>query len=237
MRQSYRKSLILWSGFLASLICFLPPVAKSDLVDEVEDLDRQTRPDKQPPPVSSPAEDNGEKNKALIDGKTDPGETAPASQLRPRKPARARQDRPPVLFESRSLQGLKDQGRVILKDEVVITQGDFRIDADEATIIFDNKSRDVTKVLANGRVKISRSASEAKDRVRAECNEAIFYNAERKVLLRGNAKLWRSEDLVRGKQITYELDSGWIKADRVEGVVQPAGQKPTPPSRQGGVKK
>lgn len=120
---------------------------------------------------------------------------------------------------------MKDQSRVILKEDVLITQGDFRLQADEATIYFDQKTREAMKVIASGRVKAFKSDVELKQRVKAECNEAVFYNQERKMVLRGNAKLWRGEDLVRGKQITYELDTGWIKAERVEGVVQPGGKK------------
>jgi lipopolysaccharide transport protein LptA len=222
---------------LAALLAVFPgngffEAAFADLVDEVEDLERQSRPDKQPAPVPSPADSRGEKDKPA-GGESEP---APSTPGKPRKGVKGKSDRPPVQFESRSLQGMKDQGRVILKDDVIVTQGDFRIESDEATIIFENKSKEVTKVLASGRVKISRAAPEIKDRIKAECNEAVFHNVDRKVVLKGNARLWRAEDLVRGKQITYELDTGWIKADRVEGVVQP-GKERTSPTRQGGAKK
>ena len=52
---------------------------------------------------------------------------------------------------------------------------------------------------------------------------AIMENLHKynKVILKGNARLWRGPDLVRGKQITYELDTGWIRAERVVGKVQP----------------
>lgn len=192
------------------------PPASADLVEEVEDLDRQQRPEPTPTAIDLPAV-------APTSPQGAPRTPAPKPQAhgKRQKPAK----RAPVQFESKSLQAMKDQSRVILKEDVLITQGDFRLQADEATIYFDQKTREAMKVIASGRVKAFKSDVELKQRVKAECNEAVFYNQERKMVLRGNAKLWRGEDLVRGKQITYELDTGWIKAERVEGVVQPGGKK------------
>lgn len=103
----------------------------------------------------------------------------------------------------------------------MVTQGDLRIEADKAAVHFDQKTEEVSRVVATGNVKIFRVDPDTQQKVRAESNEVLFDNMQRKVTLKGNARLWRGPDLVRGKQITYELDSGWIKADRVEGIVQP----------------
>ncbi len=201
------------------------PRAWADLVEEVEDLDRPQRPEQQPTPKPQAPEKLGDKSGEKLGDRFDEKPAVKSSGKvrggkRPKPGKRA-----PVQFESKSLQAMKDQSRVILKEDVLITQGDFRLQADEATIYFDQKTREAMKVIASGRVKALKSDVELKQRVKAECNEAVFYNQERKMILRGNAKLWRGEDLVRGKQITYELDTGWIKADRVEGVVQPGGKK------------
>ena len=56
-----------------------------------------------------------------------------------------------------------------------------------------------------------------------------------RVELEGNARLWRGADLVRGKKIIYEMDTGWIRADRVAGEVHPP-EKDAKPSPQGGKK-
>jgi hypothetical protein len=44
--------------------------------------------------------------------------------------------------------------------------------------------------------------------------------------MEGNARLWRGTDLVRGKKIVYEMDTGWIRGDRVAGELHPGDQKP-----------
>lgn len=224
--------------FSIPVVAFVPvvaPPAWADLVEEVEDLDRQQRPEQQPtpsvsdmptatplPPERSPGTPGPKPQ--VINKVEDKVQDKAGGKVRGEKRSKSVK-RAPVQFESKSLQAMKDQSRVVLKEDVLITQGDFRLQADEATIYFDQKTREAMKVIASGRVKAFKSDTELKQRVKAECNEAVFYNQERKMVLRGNAKLWRGEDLVRGKQITYELDTGWIKADRVEGVVQPGGKK------------
>ena len=237
---AFVRTLLLLSTAVAACASAVAPSAWADLVEEVEDLDRQPRPEQQPTPSSSsdtsatvplrsergpvtPAPKPQVKDKT--DDKTDEkAEDKTGGKVRGEKRHKPLK-RAPIQFESKSLQAVKDQSRVVLQEDVLITQGDFRLQADEATIYFDKKTREATKVIASGRVKAFKADVELKQRVKAECNEAVFYNQERKMVLRGNAKLWRGEDLVRGKQITYELDTGWIKADRVEGVVQPGGKK------------
>lgn len=240
---AFVRTLLLLSMAVAACASAVVPSAWADLVEEVEDLDRQPRPEQQPTPGSSdtpaavplrsergpvtpaPKPQVKDKTEDKTDDKTDEkAEDKAGGKVRGEKRHKPLK-RAPIQFESKSLQAVKDQSRVVLQEDVLITQGDFRLQADEATIYFDKKTRDATKVIASGRVKAFKSDVELKQRVKAECNEAVFYNQERKMVLRGNAKLWRGEDLVRGKQITYELDTGWIKADRVEGVVQPGGKK------------
>jgi len=113
----------------------------------------------------------------------------------------------------------------MLTGHVLINQGGFRLEANEATIYFKKKSREPYKVVAKGGVKVFQAGTQTTSRMTAQCSEAVFFNAERKVILRGSAKLWHGDDFVSGKQITYELDTGWIKAERVEGVVLPGGKQ------------
>lgn len=218
--QSTRPVFLIRALALSVLLAVQPAVA--DLVEEVEDLDRQPEGAQQPSPAATEAA------KPPRPTGNEPGVPAPKGQEKDKskpKGPRRKAARAPIQFESKALQAMKDQNKVMLKEDVIVTQGDFRLEADEATIYFDPGTREANKVIAVGRVKAFKSDPELKQRVKAECNEAVFHNQERKMVLRGNAKLWRGDDLVRGKQITYELDTGWIKADRVEGVVQPGGKK------------
>jgi len=234
--------------FLCALLCAVVAVLSlsapvmADLYDDVEEMDKS-----KPPPVREPAqkappnESQSPTDLGTPLGKTPTIEVSPASEAPDTPPASQRTPprqgndsgkREPVHFESMGLQGLRSQGLVNLLDKVVVTQGDMRLEADKAVVHFDQKTEEVNRVVATGNVKIFRTDPETKQKVRAESNEVLFHNIERKVTLKGNARLWRGKDLVRGKQIVYELDTGWIKADRVEGVVQPSnveeGEKPAP---------
>lgn len=127
-----------------------------------------------------------------------------------------------VKFWSRSLSGFKQQGSLILEEDVVVTQDDIRIEADKATILFANKSNEVKEVQAVGSVKFQRTDPETGLPVRAQGREAVFNNGKRTVVLKGDPVMYRGEDVIRGKVINYDLRNGWVKADRVEGVVQPS---------------
>jgi lipopolysaccharide transport protein LptA len=113
----------------------------------------------------------------------------------------------------------------MLEEDVVVTQDDIRLEADKATIFFEPKSRDVREVHAVGSVRFSRVDPDTGQPIRAEGREAIFSNSKRLITMKGEPVLHRGEDVVRGKVIYYDLKNGWVKADRVEGVVQPAARK------------
>jgi lipopolysaccharide transport protein LptA len=153
----------------------------------------------------------------------------PAGDQKSAGKSRAKQSKAGIVkFWSRSLSGFRDQGSVILEEDVVVTQDDIRLEADKATIFFQSKSHDVKEVHAIGSVKFSRTDPDTGQPIRAEGREAIFSNAKRLVTMKGEPVLHRGDDVVRGKVIYYDLNNGWVKADRVEGVVQPATTKKGP---------
>jgi lipopolysaccharide export system protein LptA len=130
-----------------------------------------------------------------------------------------------VHFESKGLRALKEKGTAELIQDVVVTQGTLRLEADQAKIYYDDDVKDVVRVVAEGNIKIFKVDEESGEKIKAFGDRVEFDNKARTVVLEGNARLWRGADLVRGKKITYELDSGWIKADRVAGEVHPPEEK------------
>jgi lipopolysaccharide transport protein LptA len=212
------------------LSAFVALEAQADLLDDLEDLEKA---DPVPPMVSPQPTDSVTIPLTLpVASPTPPEPSTPRkSETIKTAPGKkggttAKKDaNEPVRFESRGLQGSKEQGTIELLEEVVVTQADLRIEAKRATVYFTQTSNDVQKVVATGDVKLFKTDPETGQKIRAEANEVTFLNAERKVFLKGNARLWRGDDLMRGKQFTYELDTGWIRADRIEGVVQPSEEK------------
>jgi len=132
----------------------------------------------------------------------------------------------PVHFESKGLRGLRDKGTVELVEEVIITQGELRLEADRAKIFYDEGQKEVARVVAEGNVKIFNVERSTGEKMRAFCDQVEFLNRNRTVIMEGNARLWRgTQSVIRGKKITYEIDSGWIKGDRVAGELQPEDKK------------
>jgi lipopolysaccharide transport protein LptA len=70
-------------------------------------------------------------------------------------------------------------------------------------------------------VKISKSSEDPDERVVARGDEATFFNKTRKIVLNGNARLWRGGDLIKGKKIDYDMNTGWITVDSAEGIIDP----------------
>jgi len=233
---------------LAALIFNAPTLAFAELIEDTEDFnDIPSGKTTSPHPKSKvPHTDEGRTKtsghstgNSTVNPSVNPSvnstgnPTAPQNWLsgdqKPAAKSRAKQAKAGIVkFWSRSLSGFRDQGSVMLEEDVVVTQDDIRLEADKATIFFESKSRDVKEVHAIGSVKFSRIDPDTKQPIRAESHEAVFSNAKRMVTMKGEPVLYRGDDVVRGKVIYYDLNNGWVKADRVEGVVQPATRKTGP---------
>ena len=117
----------------------------------------------------------------------------------------------------------RDGGIVHLAKNVVITQASLRLRADEAKVHLDlkNSENNVKKVEIKGSVKVSKFSDVPSETITAKGDKAFFFNSQRRVILVGNARLWRGGHLIKGNKITYQLDTGMITVDQATGVVQP----------------
>jgi lipopolysaccharide transport protein LptA len=196
--------------------------ARAELVDDTEE---DVKPIEKAP---SSALESTELGKAKPATENNPKQSHHKSGGESRSPQRPKQHGAKagvVKFWSKSLSGFRDRGSVMLEEDVVVTQDDIRLEADKATIFFEQSGKDVKEVHAVGSVRFSRTDPETGDPIRAQGREAIFSNAKRNVTMKGEPILTRGDDVVRGKVIYYDLKNGWVKADRVEGVVQPSTKK------------
>lgn len=217
------------------LILFFSGSARADLLDEEEEApivtpkpvpeESEKKPVLKPVPKTSDVEGSGSNSKAAP---TKPGTKNPPAKGQPSAPGgKGGKDdvgapREPVHFESKGLRGLKEKGTVELIEEVIITQGELRLEADRAKIFYDESQKEVARVIAEGNVKIFNVERSTGEKMRAFSNQVEFLNKNRTVIMEGNARLWRgTQSVIRGKKITYEIDSGWIKGDRVAGELQP----------------
>ncbi len=208
-------------GMTVALLCASPAVA--DLIDE-EDPIVVPKPTPSEPDAPPKATKPGAPAKPAQPPKPSPS----SSVLAPKGGAQAKKKKTgpkdadqPVHFESKGLRGLREKGTVELVDDVIITQGSLRMEADHAKVYYNEGIKDVMRVVCKGNVKIYKDDEESGEKIKAFGDQVTFENKKRTVVMEGNARLWRGADLVRGKKITYEMETGWIKADRVAGELHP----------------
>ncbi len=151
----------------------------------------------------------GEKQKASL-----PGMFAPSMEKgRPKKEALpAGQENKitvdtaqPIDIMSDSVETYTKENLILFKGNVTARQKDMVIYADtlEAVIIEDGKG--IEKVVAGGNVKIQQGL-----RV-ANCQKAIFYNLEKKVVLTGEPKLSEGDNTVSGEEIIFDMDQNRVE--------------------------
>ena len=133
-----------------------------------------------------------------------------------------------IYFKSDGKSTYTKEGDVILLERnVVITQENMRFRSDTAKVFLekDGDENSVRMAEFNGHVDVNKSSDNPAEEVTASGNRAQFFNDTRKVELIGNAHLWRGGHLIKGKQITYFMDTGMITVDEAQGVVKPEGVK------------
>ena len=127
----------------------------------------------------------------------------------------------PVEYKSEGIRAAKEANIIELKKDVEVKQGDFKMNANSAIIYFNGETEEVKEVIAEGNVKIYKGAPDTGGVVKARGNKMTFDAEKQIVIIVGNARLWRGDDLMKGRKIIYNMKTGWVNAEKVEGIVQP----------------
>lgn len=157
-------------------------------------------------------------NGPVIPSETPPGNTSKSNS------AKKNSNRSPIRLKSDGKSTYTKNGRLIqLNENVVISQDQLRLQADDAKVHLAEEGADnnVEKVEINGNVRVSNFSDIPEEKVSARGDRAFFINKNRTITLVGNARLWKGGHLIKGKQITYDVDTGVITVDKAEGVVKP----------------
>ena len=228
-------TLVLASVFTSSIL-------RADMIDSLDELfpspkkeEAPTKPESSPD-SSMPENDNKVSSEKAVKepSKGDKGNDKPASNPVSKKPTASskatanERSKKPIRLESQGRTTYARSGGLIhLRKNVVITQADLRLRADEAKVHIDEEKKDnsIQKVEVNGDVKITKSDADPSKRVTARGQQGLFLNSQQEITLSGNARLWRGGHLIRGKKITYNLVTGLISVDEAVGVVQPNDDK------------
>jgi len=155
---------------------------------------------------------------------------------RPRPPAAAPAPRPdataaapdgrnaPVTVDADQLENIQKEGLVVFTGNVVATQNNSTQWADRMEVYLDDKGDKIVRTVSTGNVRIITRDCRSGTAKRAE-----YYDAEQRVVLIGNARVWRDDNVVTGERITIYLaeDRSVVEGgqqERVKAVFYPKSQ-------------
>jgi lipopolysaccharide export system protein LptA len=106
----------------------------------------------------------------------------------------------PVVVDSDTLESMQKEGLSIFKGNVVARQNNSVQHADRMEVYTDAKSDRVERVVSTGNVRIV-----TRDCRMGTASRTEYYDGEQRVVLIGNARVWRESDVVTGERITIYL--------------------------------
>ncbi|MEA2109704.1 MAG: outer membrane protein assembly factor BamD, partial [Pseudomonadota bacterium] len=95
----------------------------------------------------------------------------------------------------------RQQGTITFGGKVIAKQRDMVLYADQLTNYFDLETRSLVKAVASGSVKVNQA-----DKF-ATCEQATLEQAQRIIVLQGNAVMWQGSNRVTGERIVIYLNT------------------------------
>jgi outer membrane protein assembly factor BamD len=216
----------------------IPPSTEVKRVEPVISVEPMQEDRTQVPPASTSA-------KTTPKGEVKPDEkkrmaVLPSALTTSKEKEKVKKEAPPEVKEAKLLDTTIERGQpiditsdkvetywkenlIIFKGNVIARQKDMVIYADslEAVIVEDGKGID--RVTAGGNVKIQQGL-----RV-ANCQKAIFYNRDQKVVLTGDPKVMEGDNIVSGEEIIFDIEKNRVDvkggpSGRGKAKIQPGGE-------------
>jgi lipopolysaccharide export system protein LptA len=130
----------------------------------------------------------------------------------------------PVTVDADQLENLQKEGLVVFTGNVVANQNSSTQYADRMEVYLDDKGNRIVRTVSTGNVRII-----TKDCRTGTAKRAEYYDAEQRVVLIGNARVWRDDNVVTGERITIYLaeDRSIVEGgqqERVKAVFYPKNQ-------------
>jgi outer membrane protein assembly factor BamD len=111
----------------------------------------------------------------------------------------------PIDITSDKVEAYWKENLVIFKGNVVARQKDMVIYADSLEVVTHEDGKGIERVTAGGNVKIQQGL-----RV-ADCQKAVFYNLEQKLVLTGDPKVSEGDNVVLGDEIIFDIDKNRVE--------------------------
>ena len=152
------------------------------------------------------------------------GKAAPASKAARPEPAGKRADdkSSPVTVDANQMESRQKEGLVIFSGNVVAKQNGSTQLADMMEVYFDEKGDKIVRTVSTGNVRIT-----TRDCKTGTAKRAEYYDADQRVVLIGDARVWQEDNVVTGERITIFLaeDRSVVEAGkeggRVRGIFYP----------------
>lgn len=116
-----------------------------------------------------------------------------------RKPGKDEKNQP-VTVDADQMESMEKEGLVIFTGNVVARQNNSVQYADRTEVYLDQKGDRVVRTVSVGNVRII-----TKDCRVGTARRAEYYDAEQRVVLIGDARVWKEDNLVAGDRITIFL--------------------------------
>ena len=126
-----------------------------------------------------------------------------------------RESSQPIRLKSDTLEWDYKGNVVTFKGNVIANQEEVTLYSDQLVMYYDGSTNEVDRIVAEGAVRIVQS-----DR-RATAEKAIFYNAEKKIVLTGKPVVTQGKNRVIGEMITILMDRDWVEVEKADVTISP----------------
>jgi len=111
----------------------------------------------------------------------------------------------PIDITSDRVETFSKENLIVFKGNVMARQKDMVIYSDSLEALVFEDGKGIEKVVAGGNVKLQQGL-----RV-ANCQKAVFYNRDQRVILTGDPKVWEGDNLVSGEEIIFDIAKNRIE--------------------------
>jgi lipopolysaccharide export system protein LptA len=130
----------------------------------------------------------------------------------------------PVTVDADQLENIQKEGLVVFSGNVVASQNNSTQWAERMEVYLDDKGDKIVRTISTGNVRIV-----TRDCRNGTARRAEYYDAEQRMVLIGNARVWRDDNVVTGERITIYLaeDRSVVEGgqqERVKAVFYPRNQ-------------
>jgi len=187
----------------------LPP-PKEELKVEAKPEDEKRMAALPPSPATSETREIPKEKEGLKEERPRPPSTKEREVLRKETPAEPKEVKlgdtgEPIDITSDRVETFSKENLIVFRGNVMARQKDMVIYSDSLEALVFEDGKGIEKVVAGGNVKIQQGL-----RV-ANCQKAVFYNRDQRVVLTGDPKVWEGDNLVSGEEIIFDIAKNRIE--------------------------